>query len=726
VLFEIALVSILIPTAYWGVLYVRRRPFGSATAGWMLLATAGLAGFALIGRRAGLGGADVLGAIALGTGTVQLLIAPTVRAAARWAVASDRLRLAAVLVDLRDLLQPGMGGGEDKRVVAALRDVKEGRVDHAIDALESLRGRAPEAARPAIDERIVLLLLSAQRWRDAVAHAERTLTPRAPAGPGRLELIAGELGVSPPVFVELVAARLRVGDLDGGAAAAERFAAAAAGTPELGLLLYRLHLVVLAHVGRVDAVDRMLEPRNASYVTPAARRYWAGVARHAAGDTDGARTCYEEARARAGRDRRARQLVADGLATLDRALPAPTPRALAVADDFARAPVTLPPRTPSRRALATPLLIGANLVVAALCALLLGGVGDLGAIVRAGANVRGGVDAGEWWRLPSSVFVHVGWVHLGVNLLALWSLGRLVEGLFGSARAVVIYGLAGLAGAVASHYLSEAGVSAGASGAIFGLLGAALSELALHRKRYRKEWRRSLLGALVIVTVAQLGVGMGWSMVDQWAHVGGLVTGLALGALLSPAWRWSERRAAEVSARVLAVALIAVYLGAGAFAAVTPYRDRLRDTPRVTRAIGGVQVTLPDDWAIDADVAQDLDLRILLALDALSPFVTDTADLDKRLDAAEPIERERAAQSHFTEVQPGGEPRIPLPAGWVGRERVLVARDALGNLQRERLILFAGDPGGVRMVGALYVPDLLADDAGALLGEILATVRPAP
>jgi membrane associated rhomboid family serine protease len=714
VLWELALFSVLVPSVYWGVVHVRKRPFGSVTYGAMLIVTAAIAGIAILGRRADAGWADPLAVVALGAGIVQLVLTPLIRAAARWAVATDRLRLAMVLVDLRDLLQPGTGGRDEKRTIAALRDVKAGRVDAAVAALRAMRDHSSHRpdAQAAVDERIVLLLLSAQRWQEAVDAA----APLLAGGDDRP-------GVSPPLAVELVVARLRVGDLDGAADLAERVLAAGRSAPELVLVVYRLHLVFLAFLGRVADVDRLLAPDQSTYVTASARRYWAAIARQHAGDLDGARAGLVQARTLARGDRRARSLIDAALAELDhpRAAPAPSDRVRALADRMAASQIVVPPRAPPRRAVVTTGLVAANLVVAAICAVVLGGPGDLGSIVRVGANVRGAVDAGEVWRLASATFVHVGLVHLVVNVVALWSLGRLVEGLFGSTRMLAIYGVAGIAGAAASHAMSAAGVSAGASGAIFGLLGAALVELALHRNRYRRQWRRSLLGALAVVTVAQLAIGLVWPMIDQWAHVGGLIGGAVVGALLSPGWQWAEHPVVVWSGRALAAAALAAFAWGGAGAATTTYGDTLRREPRAWRDVGGVSVEVPARWQITESEAGDPDLYVIVELARIEPEGTSVGE---RLTAWEEQSARAARDRGFTDVAPADGARIRLPDGWRGSEWIVSTRDALGSTQRYRMIVFAGDPGGASIVGTVLVPDVLAAPAAAELGAILATVRP--
>src|SRR5207253_69912 len=127
-------------------------------------------------------------------------------------------------------------------------------------------------------------------------------------------------------------------------------------------------------------------------------------------------------------------------------------------------------------------------------------------LVRSGALVRGLVHSGEVWRLVTCIFVHVGGVHLMVNVIGLWFLGRLAEDLLGGWRTACVFALAGIGGSVASFLASPVGVSAGASGAIFGLLGAVFVELTLHRNRHRTAWNRGVWGSLVVVTIAQLAL----------------------------------------------------------------------------------------------------------------------------------------------------------------------------------------------------------------------------
>src|SRR5690606_4724046 len=129
-------------------------------------------------------------------------------------------------------------------------------------------------------------------------------------------------------------------------------------------------------------------------------------------------------------------------------------------------------------------------LVALVIAATLGGSTDVGTLMRGGAMVRGLVDAGELWRLVTFSFVHVGGIHLLVNVMNLYFLGRLAEDLFGPWRTAAVFALAGVGGAGASYLASPAGISAGASGAIFGLLGAVFVELSWHRRHHHIAWKR--------------------------------------------------------------------------------------------------------------------------------------------------------------------------------------------------------------------------------------------
>jgi rhomboid protease GluP len=151
---------------------------------------------------------------------------------------------------------------------------------------------------------------------------------------------------------------------------------------------------------------------------------------------------------------------------------------------------------------------------------------------------------GEWWRLFTSMFLHGGFAHVLLNGWALYQLGALFEMAVGSFRMLVVYVLTGLAGSLASLLWTQ-GLSVGASGAIFGVLGALIAFL-LRRRERLTPFARSLLSQLVGWAAINVFIGFTVPMIDNAAHLGGCAAGFLLGLLLRG--RQIERRPVEASA----------------------------------------------------------------------------------------------------------------------------------------------------------------------------------
>lgn len=152
------------------------------------------------------------------------------------------------------------------------------------------------------------------------------------------------------------------------------------------------------------------------------------------------------------------------------------------------------------------------------------------------------INDGEYWRLLSAMFLHGdgtvrgGLLHLGVNLYALWQLGRLYEIMFGTRRFVMIYFVTGIAASVTSllRYvlLDHGGASVGASGAIFGVLGAFIFSIRRSPRWRNERWARGIVQQLLFWIVVNIAIGFTVPQIDMAAHIGGLLTGLLLGATL--------------------------------------------------------------------------------------------------------------------------------------------------------------------------------------------------
>jgi membrane associated rhomboid family serine protease len=140
----------------------------------------------------------------------------------------------------------------------------------------------------------------------------------------------------------------------------------------------------------------------------------------------------------------------------------------------------------------------------------------------------------EWWRIVTSGFMHVSLIHVGMNCAILWQLGQLTERAYGRTRFLLLYFAALCAGAFGAVLLSPNNLTVGASGAVFGLLGAALFEL---RGRGVSITRTPIFATLVInlvFTLAIPGISVG-------GHIGGLTGGLIVG------WVYSQRQRADFS-----------------------------------------------------------------------------------------------------------------------------------------------------------------------------------
>ena len=185
------------------------------------------------------------------------------------------------------------------------------------------------------------------------------------------------------------------------------------------------------------------------------------------------------------------------------------------------------------------------------------------ALLLVGALSRDAVLAGEWWRLVSAIFLHGGFEHIVGNAVALFVLGMVCEHAFARSQFIFLFVVSGIAGSVVSM-LTSPGPSVGASGAIFGLQGAAIMLFRQHRERLLVRDRR--IGIVLIVwalyTIAQ---GFLTPYVDNGAHLGGFLCGVLLGCRLHPVVLEPPSVAVSLRLRyqrwITAVILVAAALG---------------------------------------------------------------------------------------------------------------------------------------------------------------------
>jgi membrane associated rhomboid family serine protease len=183
--------------------------------------------------------------------------------------------------------------------------------------------------------------------------------------------------------------------------------------------------------------------------------------------------------------------------------------------------------------LVTRVLIGINVAVY-LLELGLGGdfngtgnwIYEHGVLVSSAIDSSGqvvGVAEGDWWRLITAAFLHYGPVHLGLNMLVLWFIGPSLEEYFGRWRYLLVYLVSGLAGSAGALILTPNSPTVGASGAIWGLMGAAV---VLEARRINVLGGQAM-GLLVLNLVFTFALGLGSGSISIGGHIGGGIAGAA-------------------------------------------------------------------------------------------------------------------------------------------------------------------------------------------------------
>ncbi len=189
---------------------------------------------------------------------------------------------------------------------------------------------------------------------------------------------------------------------------------------------------------------------------------------------------------------------------------------------------------PARSPYATYVLIGINALV--FVAMMLSGVSAMEpspeAMLAWGADYGPlTLQQGQLWRIVTSVFLHFGIIHIGMNMWVLYQIGPFTERLYGHLRYLVIYLLAGVGGSLVSLYIHPDGVGAGASGAIFGVYGGMLAFLFAHRSVMPASSRSAILRSATIFLGINLIYGLK-AEIDLSAHIAGLGIGLLAGTVL--------------------------------------------------------------------------------------------------------------------------------------------------------------------------------------------------
>lgn len=176
----------------------------------------------------------------------------------------------------------------------------------------------------------------------------------------------------------------------------------------------------------------------------------------------------------------------------------------------------------------TYIIMGINILVYLLTAFLSNDImiSDYHVLIYLGAKVNELISAGEYYRLVTNIFLHGGLIHLALNMYSLYIIGPLVEKVYGRVKYIAIYFIAGIVASLFSYIFSK-GLSIGASGAIFGVLGATLIFAIKIKKTIGKDFYNNILQVMVV----NLIIGFSIPNIDNFAHIGGILGGMTMGKI---------------------------------------------------------------------------------------------------------------------------------------------------------------------------------------------------
>ncbi|UZQ49748.1 rhomboid family intramembrane serine protease [Clostridium kluyveri] len=178
----------------------------------------------------------------------------------------------------------------------------------------------------------------------------------------------------------------------------------------------------------------------------------------------------------------------------------------------------------------TYVIIALNVLVYIVTSYLSGSIMDsnLNVLVFMGAKVNFLIAKGQYYRLFTCMFLHAGIVHLGVNMYSLYMMGTFIEKVYGKFKYIIIYIISGLFSSIFSYMFSSS-ISVGASGAIFGLLGASL----VFALKMKHSVAREFIMNIMAIIVMNLIIGFSVANVDNFGHIGGLIGGIIITYVLS-------------------------------------------------------------------------------------------------------------------------------------------------------------------------------------------------
>jgi len=239
----------------------------------------------------------------------------------------------------------------------------------------------------------------------------------------------------------------------------------------------------------------------------------------------------------------------------------------------------------TRRAVFSYSVFALNIIIFVLMTLA-GGSDNDATLLAFGAKSNSHINNGEIWRFVTPIFLHIGFPHLLFNSYALWIIGPQVEKLYGGPRFLLLYLLTGMSGAAASYWYHPFVLSAGASGSIFGLLGVLLVFSVKYRREVPEFFSRALGRGILLTIGINLVIGYMIPQIDLAAHLGGLIGGGVLAAVIPFARPGERERPVFKVAQAVAVLVIA----ASFFGVLSNYRGPTMSLTNLSRSVNLTQM----------------------------------------------------------------------------------------------------------------------------------------
>ena len=300
------------------------------------------------------------------------------------------------------------------------------------------------------------------------------------------------------------------------------------------------------------------------------------------------------------------------------------------------------------RAFLTPAIVVINLIVFAI--MIATGVHIMSPkivdLLAWGANYAPKTTGGEWWRLVTSNYLHIGIIHIAFNMWVLWNAGRFVERLLGNFGFFLVYTFSGVAGGFATVLWNPEVVSAGASGAIFGVYGCLLAFLASDRSSIPRPLLKAIGNNAAFFVFINVLFGLGNKNVDMAAHLGGLAAGFISGFFLRTPLDSNARGNRKMRNLLLgAVGALAVSIG------VMLTANRYVDIQSELRRFGETEVTVVETFTDtfreirDGSISDDA-FATILKEDVIAPWEAAMSEFESDTQGKLPKLSKRNSELH--------------------------------------------------------------------------------